>query len=98
MQTFIIKSTSAVANNITLPTGTNADAGIAIGLSANNTSFDWQVINLGSVTGIVTIVANTGHTVDGNMAVPIPGVGINSSGTFRTRKTAANTYVTYRIS
>jgi len=39
------------------------------------------------------MAAGTAHTYVGNATV-----AITTSATFRTRKTAANTYVTYRIS
>jgi hypothetical protein len=89
----IITVTSATAVNLTLPTGTLTDAGILAGALPVNGSFDWSIINLGSSVGAVTIVAGTGHTLIGSATV-----GITTSAMFRTRKTAANTFVTYRIS
>ena len=89
----IITVTSASAVALTLPTGTLTDAGVLAGAGATNISFDWSVINLGSSTGAVTMTAGTAHTYVGNATV-----AISTSARFRTRKTAANTYVTYRIS
>lgn len=89
----IITVTSASAVALTLPTGTLTDAGVLAGAGATNISFDWSVINLGSSTGAVTMTAGTAHTYVGNVTV-----AISTSARFRTRKTAANTYVTYRIS
>jgi len=58
-----------------------------------NQSFEWSVINLAAATHIITVTAAaTGHTVVGNMAVAAA-----SSGRFLTRKTAANTFISYRI-
>ena len=91
--TGIVTATSASAVALTLPTGTLTDAGVASGTLLANESFEWSVINLGSSSGAVTMTAGTDHTYVGNAVV-----AISTSARFRTRKTAANTYVTYRIS
>jgi len=59
-----------------------------------NQSFEWSVINLATAASgfDITVTANTGHTVVGRMVV----TG-ETSGRFLTRKTAANTFITYRI-
>ena len=84
----IVTSTTAAAVAGTIPTGTVMDA--ASQFSVNDT-FDWTVINTGG-TNAFTVTAATGHTIVGQAAV-----NANISGRFRTRKTAANTFVTYRI-
>lgn len=89
--TAIITTTSASAVSLTLPTGTLTDAGVLSGL-ANNRAFEWALINLGSASGAVTILAGTDHTFVGNAVI-----AIGASAQFWTRKTAANTYVTYRV-
>jgi hypothetical protein len=76
--------------NLTLPTGTDMDA--AFQELQTNQSFEWSVINLAAATHVITVVANTAHTVVGNM-----GVAAASSGRFLTRKSAANTFITYRL-
>ena len=93
MLTNIITVTSSVAVTLTLPTGTLTDAGILSGALPTNGSFDWTIINLGSSTGAVTMAAGTSHTYVGSATVAIA-----TSARFRTRKTAANTYVSYRLS
>jgi hypothetical protein len=90
--TRIVTATSASAVALTLPTGTLTDAGFFGGLAKVNDSFEWSVINLGSSSGAVTMTAGTDHTYVGAAVV-----AISTSARFRTRKTAANTYVTYRI-
>jgi len=90
--TDIITVTSATAVSLTLPTGTLTDAGVYSGTLAVNDSFQWNIINLGTVAGAVTLVASTAHTIVGSAVV-----AISTSATFRTRKTATNTFVTYRI-
>lgn len=84
----IVTSTTAAAVAGTVPTGTVMDAAsdIAIG-----DSFDWSVINTGPNT--FTVTAASGHTLVGVAAVLTV-----TSALFRTRKTAADTFVTYRLS
>jgi hypothetical protein len=90
--TRIITTTSATAVAFTLPTGTLTDAGILNGLLLVDQSFDWSIVNAGSAVGIVTVSGGTGNTLVGSGVL-----AITTSATFRTRKTAANTFVTYRI-
>ena len=90
--TQIVTSTSATAVALTLPTGTLSDAGVSGGTSAVNTSFNWSIINTGSAVGDVTVLAGTAHTIVGSATV-----AVGTSGSFRSRKTATNTFVTYRV-
>jgi hypothetical protein len=90
--TQIITSTSATAVSLTLPTGTLSDAGVSGGTSAVNTSFDYSIINTGSAVGDVTMVAGTAHTIVGSVSVPV-----GTTGRFKCRKTATNTFVSYRV-
>lgn len=83
----IITSTTAAAVAGTIPTGTVMDAASEF---AVNDSFDWSVIATGA--NAFTVTAAAGHTIVGNAVVATV-----TSGLFRTRKTAANTFVTYRI-
>jgi hypothetical protein len=86
--------TSTPTADITLlvPTGTSMDA--AFQELQTNQSFEWSLINLATAASgfDVTLTANTDHTVVGSMVV----TG-ETSGRFLTRKTAANTFVSYRI-
>ena len=86
--TGIVTSTTAAAVTGTLDTGTLFDAA---GSFLVGDYFDWTVINTGG-TNTFTVAASTGHTIVGNAVV-----GTTSSGRFRTTKTAANTFVTYRL-
>lgn len=90
--TRIVTATKASAVALTLPTGTLTDAGFFGGLAKVNDSFEWAVINLGSSSGAVTMTAGTDHTYVGAAVV-----AISTSARFRTVKTAANTFVTYRV-
>lgn len=83
----IITSTSAAAVAATVPTGTLLDAAAGIGIGE---AFDWSIIVTGA--NAVTVTAGTGHTLFGNAVVATV-----TSGRFRSRKTAANTFITYRL-
>jgi hypothetical protein len=89
LKTGIITSTSAAATNMTLPTGTDTEAGFS-GIYTNMT-FEWSVINTGP--SLVTVLNGSDHTITGSGAV-----ATLTTGRFATRRTAANTFVSYRIS
>jgi hypothetical protein len=84
----IVTSSTAAAVTATLDTGTVMDAAFT---AAADDSFDWTAINTGGANAF-TVAASTGHTIVGSGAV-----AASTSGRFRTRKTAANTFVTYRL-
>ena len=86
--TGLVTSTTAAAVVATLDTGATVDLASTF---AVNDSFDWAVVNTGGNAFTVTAAA-TGHTVVGAGAV-----AATTSGQFRTRKTAADTFVTYRL-
>ena len=90
--TNIVTVTSTTAVTLTLPAGSSVDAGVLSGALPTNGCFDWNVINLGSSSGAVTMAAGTSHTYTGSTTV-----AVGTSAGFRTRKTASNTFVTYRI-
>lgn len=83
----IVTSTTAAAVAGTLDTGAVVDAALDL---AVGDSFVWSLINTGGNT--FTVTASTGHTIVG-----VATVVTVTSAQFRTRKTAADTYVTYRL-
>jgi hypothetical protein len=85
----IITSTSALATDMTLPTGTDTQAGFSG--TYDNFTFEWSVINTGP--SLVRVLAGTAHTIVGSGSV-----ATGTSGRFASRRTAANTFVTYRLS
>ena len=85
----ILTSTTAAAVAGTLPTGAVLDAASEF---AVGDSFDWSVIATGANAFTVTAAA-TGHTVVG-----VGAVATVTSAAWRTRKTAADTFVSYRLS
>lgn len=84
----IVTSTTAAAVAGTIPTGAVMDAALDFAIGD---SFDWSVITTGAFA--FTVTAAAGHTVVGNMVV-----AAGKAGMFRTRKTAADTYITYSLS
>ena len=83
----------------TVPTGTLLDAASSFNV---NEYFEWALINLSAAAAdTVTIGAGTDHTLVGTMVVASAhastGATYGNAATFRTVKTAANTFVTYRI-
>lgn len=83
----------------TLPTGALIDAGVT--MEADD-SFDWVLINNAlAAADTITVTAADGHTIVGNPVVQSlhasTGATMGYSSMWRTRKTAANTFVTYRI-
>jgi len=85
----VVTPPPAAAVTATLDTGTVMDAAVTMGIGD---SFDWTAINTGG-TNAFTVTASTGHTIVGAAAV-----ANSTSGRFRTKKTAAATFVTYRLS
>lgn len=89
--TGIVQFTGATIGTLTLPTGTLIEGGLPATFPTNM-SFDFSVINTGTAAGAVTITTAAGITLVGSMMVPT-----TTSGLFRVRKTATNTYTVYRI-
>jgi hypothetical protein len=89
LKTGIITSTSAAATDMTLPTGTDTQAGFSG--TYDNMTFEWSVINTGP--SLVRVLAGTAHTIVGSGSV-----ATGTSGRFASRRTANNTFVTYRLS
>lgn len=89
LQTGIL-NTTGTTYTITLPTGTAIDTGFT-NVAFTDVGFEWNVINTAS--GIITIaVGASGMTSLGSLTIAIA-----TSARFRLRRTAANTYVLYRL-
>lgn len=85
----IVTSSTAAAVTATLDTGAIMDAVIDMDIGD---AFDWSAINTGGANAFTVTAAASGHTLVGAGAV-----AASTSGRFRTRKTAADTYITYRL-
>lgn len=86
----LLTATPGGAIDYTLPTGTQMDTACASRVGVDE-SFDFNIINIGG-GGIITFVAAAAFTIVGTATV-----AANTSASFRVRKTAANTFVLYRI-
>jgi hypothetical protein len=78
----------------TLPTGTLTDAASNLQI---NEGFEWSIINLSTGANTITLTAGSGHTIVGNAIVGVASSSVSGSARWYTRKTAANTFVTYRL-
>jgi len=83
-----IVTSAAAATTGTLPTGAVMDASLDMDIDE---CFDWSVIKVGA-NAFTVAAAASGHTIVGLAATAATSIGM-----YRTRKTAAATYVTYRI-
>ena len=85
------------AVSYTMPTATAIDA-VFTNAKVNST-FELTVINLGTSSGVITMVVGTGITAVGNLLVPITGsaAGVSGAGQFLFRKTGDAAYTVYRV-
>lgn len=88
--TGIVTSTTAAAVTATLDTGAVMEAALEMAIGD---AFDWVAINTGAANDFTVTAAASGHTLVG-----VGAVQELTSVQFRTRKTASETFVTYRIS
>ncbi len=86
----ILTSTPTASINFTTDIATNI-VGALVGFQVG-TWFDFTIINLAAATHIITLVAGTGVTLVGSVAI-----GPASSGTFRARVDSALAVTIFRI-
>ena len=86
----LVTATPTAGRNIQLPTGAAMD--LASNFAIND-FFDWSVITLAAFA-LTTTAGASGHTLVGSGATAATS---GSPARFRTRKTAADNFVTYRI-
>lgn len=84
----IITGNPSAARAYTFETGATSDAWPSLQIDMG---YEWSIINT-NATYAITLTAASGHTIVG-----IATIAPYSSARFLTRKTAANTFVTYRI-
>jgi hypothetical protein len=87
--TGIVTATPTASRNIQLPTGASLDLASEWAI---NDSFDFTVITLAAFA--LTVTVNTGVTIVGAAATAATS---GSTARFRMRKTAADTFIAYRI-
>lgn len=87
--TSIVTATPTTGRNIQLPTAAALEAATVFAI---DDSFDFSIITLAAFA--LTITVNTGVTIVGGAAT---GATSGSAARYRLRKTAANTFIVYRI-
>ena len=92
----LVGNPSTSAASYTLPTATLIDA-VFTNAKVNST-FELKIINLGTSTGLITVVVGTGITAVGNLVVAITGsaAGVSGAAQFLFRKTGDAAYTVYR--
>ena len=93
----LVGNPSTTAASYTLPTAALIDATMTN--MKTNSTFKLTVINLGTSTGLITVVVGTGITAVGNLVVAITGsaAGVSGAGEFLFRKTGTAAYTVYRV-
>jgi len=93
----LVGNPSTTAASYTLPTATLIDATMTN--MKTNSTFALRVINLGTSTGLITVVVGTGITAVGNLVVAITGsaAGVSGAAEFMFRKTGTAAYSVYRV-
>jgi hypothetical protein len=93
----LVGNPSTTAASYTLPTAAALDA--VFNNSKPNSTFRLVVINLGTSTGLITMVVGTGITAVGNLVVAITGsaAGVGGAAEFLFRKTGDAAYTMYRV-
>ena len=93
----LVGNPSTTAASYTLPTAALIDATMTN--MKTNSTFKLTVINLGTSTGLITVVVGTGITAVGNLVVAITGsaAGVSGAGQFLFRKTGDAAYTVYRM-
>jgi hypothetical protein len=84
-----IISATGTSYTITMPLGTTLET--LVTWQGTGVAYDFFVIN--TATGVITMAVNTGVTSLGSLTI-----AIGASAHFRIRRTAANTFVLYRLS
>jgi len=93
----LVGSPSGTAASYTLPTATLIDATMT-NMKVNST-FTLRIINLGTTSGLITVVVGTGITAVGNLVIAITGsaAGVSGAAEFLFRKTDTAAYSVYRV-
>lgn len=89
--TKIVTTTAAAEVVATLDTGTAMDTALAATVAIGE-ALDFEVVNTAAVENLI-VTAASGHTIVGN-----PTVAPRTAAKFRSRRTAASTWVTYALS
>ena len=88
----LVANPSTSAATYTLPAATDIDA--VLTSATVGSTFDWNIVNIGTSLGAVTLALGSGLTDGGNSLV---AVAITASAQFRFRKTGDGAWTVYKI-
>lgn len=93
----LVATAGTGAVSYTMPTAAAIDA-VFVNAKVNST-FELKVVNLGTSSGIITMVVGTGITAVGNLLIAITGsaAGVGGAAQFLFRKTGDAAYTVYRV-
>jgi hypothetical protein len=93
----LVGNPSTTAASYTMPTAAAIDA--VFNNAKVNSTFELKVVNLGTSTGLITMVVGTGITAVGNLVIAITGsaAGVSGAAQFLFRKTGDAAYTVYRV-
>jgi len=93
----LVGNPSTSAASYTLPTAALIDATLTN--AKVGSTFDLTIVNLGTSSGLITVVVGTGITAVGNLVIAITGsaAGVGGAAQFKFRKTGDAAYTVYRI-
>ena len=86
----LVANPDTSAATYTLPTVTATEA--VVTNAKVNSTFELNIVNLGTSSGALTVAAGTGWTIVGSVTV-----AITSSARYLARKTGAGTWTLYRV-
>jgi hypothetical protein len=93
----LVGNPSTSAASYTLPTAALIDATLTN--AKVGSTFNLTIVNLGTSSGLITVVVGTGITAFGNLVIAITGsaAGVGGAAQFKFRKTGDAAYSVYRI-
>ena len=93
----LVGNPSTTAASYTLPTAALIDATLTN--AKVGSTFNLTIVNLGTSSGLITVVVGTGITAVGNLVIAITGsaAGVGGAAQFKFRKTGDAAYTVYRI-
>jgi len=93
----LVGNPSTSAASYTLPTAALIDATLTN--AKVGSTFDLTIVNLGTSSGLITVVVGTGITAVGNLVIAITGsaAGVGGAAQFKFRKTGDAAYTVYRV-
>jgi len=93
----LVGNPSTSAASYTLPTAALIDATLTN--AKVGSTFNLTIVNLGTSSGLITVVVGTGITAVGNLVIAITGsaAGVGGAAQFKFRKTGDAAYTVYRI-